>query len=733
MKEIGKISWFGGYNRQTDKINEYGFIEKQEGSSYFVHKSSVLDGAILQEGDLVEFTSKTRIKRGEETFEAQEVKVILTAIEFQSAGNDSLIQRLNEWIVLQSSDSIFDILKELPSWSYTSEILIEKVNKGLSTLSFRDQRMYKPFIPISIRQKLKRWYLLDGDAFNSTFACDWNALPEDFELKEHFYEQWLECYHQNDWNRKWEVQIPSGLKEWVRKRHKLSIPFPRNWNIAMAFTNSAVPVQRLDGTTMSASAFIELSISKAWKDLPSTFFELVATKARTKENNLVIPFEAWALYLRNVEPTEYLVHWIKNQWKDKTFHERLTFFSLLGDNWIEQYGLHADLGNREALLIWEESIDLSVKGAWWNQLSEEGKCSWYILAFQKGYRNLDFLDSDDAHPLLHSFQLLYKHYLGVEQLDSLKWNSFMQDYYISLANSNDENALKDSRWLWPACEFNNCTYCEGNPWAMGATNFNAIDSAYCPRTKKECPLTLNEGNKGARFRSYETLPHHWSHWRMPEILSYLQIVPPYQNTTSFAYITKFGGWLNRILELQERIKCRSCGSSMVNNFNYSKDFTARYSMTIASCKQASCANYQQKVYFNDCWNHEKCRKMIDSRDNPQRDMKDRSINPSSGAYRQYYLCIDCGAAKKPNDYPGYRHGRNQEKIKWDMDNLTHHFKKWYYVPGDTCAKCGSEDIVQLDKGANVDARCNSCFHRMRIPQVFIPILDTWRQFKLNTR
>lgn len=733
MRELGKILWFGGYNKSSGKVNDYGFLETSAGTSYFVHQSAVLNEAVLQEGDLVEFIPRIRKKNGKDTLEAQEIKVFLTVTEFNNLGSNRLIQHVCEWIDQQSPDFLLRNLNVLPIWSYTLDPLLKKINNWLSQLPFTEKNKYKHAIPNRIKEKLNLWYLLDGEKFNSSFTTYWNTLTADTKLREQCLEQWLQCFYENTFEKSWEVPVTEALEGWVKKRYKLNLSFPKNWIINDFYMKTGIVTQSLDPDVVYNPLKIKLSISKAWKNLPPTFFEMIATKSKNGEIDLEIPIEAWALYLRHFKPTEYLVCWIKNRWKAETQEQKFTFFGLLGGNWLYRYKLHLDLGNKETLLLWEDLMDLSVKGSWWSQLDTMGKCSWYILAFQKGYKNKDFLDSNIHDSLLHSFQLLYKHYLGFGTFNSLNWHSIIQDYYIYLAKNGDEEALKESNWLWPSCEYDKCTYCEGKPWAMGNANkdISQIDTAYCPRTKKECALALTERQKGSRFKTYYNLPAHWIHWQMPEILSFLHVDPPYENTKSFTYVTRFGGWLNRLLEIQERLKCRGCYEPMINNFRYSKDFTARYSMTIATCYQHTPGNHDKNIYFNDCWNHHDCHKMIDSRDNPQRDMKDQSINPSLGTSRNYYLCIDCGAAKAPKYYPGYIYGTNKEE-RWDYANLHHHFKDWYYVPGDVCPKCGSEDMKRFSKGSsekNTHAKCNKCSHTIRIPKVFLPVTESWEQYR----
>lgn len=731
MNKIGRVLWFGGYNKNTHKINDYGFIETNVGSTYFLHQSEVVSEGVLQEGDLVEFIPRNRKNNDNDKQEAQEVKIFLTAKELRSGDRDRLTSFVSEWIDQQSPEFLLQNLNELPYWTLTLEPLLKKVSSWLSGLPFSEQHKYKNAIPDTIKEQLNLWFLFTGDKFNSSFAAYWNNLSDDIELREECLEHWLHCFHQNTFERNCEVPLTNGIEGWIKKRYELSLTFPTNWIISEYYMMTGQKLQSLDSEVVDSPLKINLSISNAWKNLPPDFFKMLTTKVKNKESDLEIPFEAWALYLRHVKPTEYLVYWIKNLWKAETAEKRLTFFGLLGGNWLRCFKLHIDLGSNEVLLLWEDLMDLSVKGLWWEQLDTKGKCSWYILAFQKGYKNKDFLDSSPNDLLLHSFQLLYKHYLETENLNSSNWHSLLVDYYINLTKNGNEKALKDSKWLWPACEYNKCTYCEGKPWRMGNKDFSQIGSAYCPRTKKECVLASTERQKGARFRNYNNLPAHWIHWRMPEILNFLQIEPPYENTSSSAYVTRFGGWLNRLLELQERLKCRACHETMENDFKYSKDFTAKFSMTIATCKQLTPGDHDKEIYFNDCWNHRDCNKMIDSRDNLQKDKKDRSINPSLGKYRNYYLCIDCGAAKGPKHYPGYIHGKNKEK-RWDYDNLHIHFKDWYYVPGDVCPKCGVEEMKRFSKNSsaqNTHAKCNNCLHTIQIPQVFLTVTELWDQHR----
>ncbi|RAN87295.1 hypothetical protein B5P41_24785 [Bacillus sp. SRB_28] len=816
MMEFGKVSWFGGYNRKTGQENDYGFIETNGGTSYFVHKSAILQGTILREGDWVEFTPRHQKAKDKEKKDAQNVKAVaphsdfplgklllsgqfalvetvLTQaimqendiqlaerwfaqwLEFHSSNDPNCekpyfaagrinpdflrrlaelakdtmwenyppkwglefyqkvptfdvaeeserrIQHVNGWLNKQSMSFLQEVLYQFPEWLCTWNGLLHKLKDWLSQVPFSEQKKYRYSIPDDIKERLSLWYLFEGEKFHTAFSKYWSSIENDETLRAKCLNQWLQCLHEGEFEKGWTISLTGKLEQWALKRQKLNLYIPQNWDIDTLYGNYYIrspwrsPIQ------------VKVPISSVWKDIPVSFFELLSIKIKNKEVDLDIPIEAWALYLQNFEPTGRAMVWLRKKWSVIHQAQKLTVFCLLGENWFSIQQLYPDLGSIEALLLWEDTIDLSVKATWWDQLDVIGKCSWYILAFQRGYRNLNFLEENVTDPLLKSFQLLYKHYLGLQQLDFAQWQSLLQDYYINLAKNFNEKLLKESKWLWPACDHKECDFCEGKPWKRGKEDINQISRAYCPRTKKECSLAISEQDIGSRFRSYKGLPSHWLNWRTPEIFSFLQIQVP------FEYFTRFGGWLNRLLELQERLKCSGCKEPMINDFDYSKDFKAGYSMTVATCYQRHTpGHHDNEIYFNDCWNRQDCNQMIDSRDNRVRDMKDRTINPGLETYRNYYLCTGCGAAKAPKYYPGYIEYSGVNKERWDFANMQSHFKGWYYVPGDICPNCGLENMKRFSKGngqSNTHAKCNHCSHTIRIPKIFIPIVELWEQYK----
>jgi len=52
---LGIVKWFGGYNHQKERENDFGFIENMQGSDVFIHKNEIMDDDSLVENELVLF------------------------------------------------------------------------------------------------------------------------------------------------------------------------------------------------------------------------------------------------------------------------------------------------------------------------------------------------------------------------------------------------------------------------------------------------------------------------------------------------------------------------------------------------------------------------------------------------------------------------------------------------------------------------------------------------------
>jgi len=53
--KLGLVKWFGGYNFQKEKENDYGFIQSMSDGDVFIHKNEIKSEGSLDEGDLIFF------------------------------------------------------------------------------------------------------------------------------------------------------------------------------------------------------------------------------------------------------------------------------------------------------------------------------------------------------------------------------------------------------------------------------------------------------------------------------------------------------------------------------------------------------------------------------------------------------------------------------------------------------------------------------------------------------
>jgi hypothetical protein len=69
-------------------------------------------------------------------------------------------------------------------------------------------------------------------------------------------------------------------------------------------------------------------------------------------------------------------------------------------------------------------------------------------------------------------------------------------------------------------------------------------------------------------------------------------LPELQNND--VYVLKLSWWVNRLIEIQDRMKCTVCNEIMIPDYRYAKNLAFYNS---ARCKH----NHHQPVYLTHCW------------------------------------------------------------------------------------------------------------------------------------
>ncbi len=286
-------------------------------------------------------------------------------------------------------------------------------------------------------------------------------------------------------------------------------------------------------------------------------------------------------------------------------------------------------------------------------------------------------------------------------------HELIENYIVEHAWSS--TASLDLRPLLPPCRpiFNGLTHCEGRHWERFAGK-----AAYCPRAKVPCvffastpPLTeeasslLDARYSGAHIQA--TPSYDWQKWSLLELLESACITPQLPGLYhSRDYVNKLAGYVNRLNEIRERLKCTACQNLMRPNYKYAK-FLARYNVTVVSCDCGSIEN--QNVYLNHCW---ACEQIIDSRESRHQ----------AGRLR---ICIHCGSGPRPphkvnntlgNYPPSFDIPRQVTKAAHPDDELT----AATFAQGDICPKCGATGMGFQNNHQN--RVCRKCSHQVKLPR-----------------
>jgi hypothetical protein len=189
-------------------------------------------------------------------------------------------------------------------------------------------------------------------------------------------------------------------------------------------------------------------------------------------------------------------------------------------------------------------------------------------------------------------------------------------------------------------------YCEGRPWATEddrAYGMTRVSRAFCPRANAACELYSVGTPQLAQYplygaRLYPELKQDWRKWSRLELLAAVNVTPyvaPLDLGDPTEYVPRLCGWINRLNEIRERLRCSACGALMKPNYKYAENL-ARYNATVVSCDGGPA--HDGDVYLNHC---RACRTIIDSRDCRIR-------------IDGYYLCLKCGSG--PQHSKTFRQG-----------------------------------------------------------------------------
>ena len=344
-------------------------------------------------------------------------------------------------------------------------------------------------------------------------------------------------------------------------------------------------------------------------------------------------------------------------------------------------------------LIWQDLQSGEMKA--WHSLSWKARI---LCVYRATYEDIYLYDQlpevAQEQNLLVQFALLL-HWGRYNPSNSSrafkKGHDCLQNYVIEKAWQSSEPL--DLEPLLPNCMPGVVAYCEGREWFTDEDKENKAHRAsrvFCPRYRSSCefitiqnieiyhPMRVKEKENeekrtperviGAHIYPVGQLP--WQYWSIHELLLACNVTPRLDDIRRpITYVNKLSGWINRLNDIRERMKCSNCETIMKPNNKYAKSL-ARYTTTVVNCVHGK--PHDTNVYLNHCWGCEA--QIIDSRE-------------SKIQVEGYYLCISCGSGP--------------QKIQ-------------HYQQGDICPNCGSFEMQTHDEiGRRIE--CQSCKHAIYTP------------------
>ena len=210
-------------------------------------------------------------------------------------------------------------------------------------------------------------------------------------------------------------------------------------------------------------------------------------------------------------------------------------------------------------------------------------------------------------------------------------------------------------------------YCEGRFYSP------IENGAYCPRIRRACYFQKKSNNRHHGAHLFGNIDRNYDNWTLHELLLAANISSnmPELNQGD-TYVNKLAGWINRIEEILERLKCSYCKEAFKVNWSYSR-LTASYNVTVYNCLHANGKNgHDFGIYINHC---RCCGLTIDSRESRFK------VQPNG----LFYVCIHCGGAEERPDYQ----------------------------PGNMCPACGKQEkLKKISQNSNW-YECNYCNHTIK--------------------
>lgn len=605
MRSLGKIKWFGTFNSKTQNFNNYGFIQEGNESIYFNKQSVLSRGKSLDSGVWVTYTkhekSKGRLSAEDVLLLEDEENVEIFLNHFQ-----------DKWkLISEDSDLGRALVRYLAkiNLKYTEQSIIN----NFSYLQPEDRKILLRAIyskPNSIR--IMKKYLKDEFLFKYLIKNGNNLYKYENNCYISFLRDVLIRLKEEKYWEQLNLEVIFNEKIWSIAPPEVMVKILSRKNIKTALINEITRnnIDHIFNVIVNAD---ENKRTKLLDSLPEHI------KNEPKIYNFLSPKDRLEVLLSKNINDEHRIKELEQEIL-KNFalikeNEKYNIAGFMPEHLKIHYSIFCYLGPSKQVNVLSR-MDKQQIIRYWELCGNKTK----IMFIFKNYNDIDYLQD-------HCEERYIKCLIEMSNAKNKK-NLF------KMMHDDLQNAILEIAWdieanldcapLLPICENYCTTYCEGRPWKN--------DIAFCPRTGKACKIDNSDFNSnsyyhtiGARISPNYSL--HWSKWSLLEYFSSINVTPRLPElATANEYTNRMAGWLNRLIEIRERLKCRICGKPLLSNMKYAKNL-ARYNATVFYCPD----NHDEQIYISHCWS---CHKIIDSRDCQNRD---------SGGF---YVCTNCGSGSK---------------------------------------------------------------------------------------
>lgn len=588
--DVGIVKWFGGYNAQRGKENDYGFIHSiSHNIDIYVHKSEIQEEntTAFTEGKVVVYGIQ-QDKYNSERFRAKHVR-------FLEAIPQSQLSKLPINILQDSSvkDAILDIAPE--------------IYLNVDPLSY---------FPYFSKENVRKLY-------HSNYKRGIFRLDNSVSLTQYF--NTLPMYHKYRDENWWKDFDLSDASEESFCSMLLSA---RKKDISVDILYSLYTSKWLNCDAILSE------ISKRSSEL----FQWICCRI---DDSFIYRFPKVVPYLFESRMKK-LIDGIN--WKDTSDEYICTIKPVL--QYVEA-DIQQNIATEIAIALFKLNLHFS---KWWDVLQDSVKiriliyCSNFPEKRYEWFENIGIVYKKEEKAgnklittVLNFLKIVY--YNNKAQLE--KQNLFIACHYslmeyIADCYSKRVDITHATNTLLEKCY---CYTPESSFYFCDARIWKSEDAIFCPEginraySRHKCGYFKNSDLTRTRFQ----ISHNYAHQYLADFIHNLGFTPNLsklniENPIEYAY--RVSAHVNRLIDMRAHMKC-SCGEWFHANFKYAKRVPAKLSATVFNCPKYSMENqsyaHDHDVYLNYCCC---CQHVIDSRECKIRDEKN------------YYLCMKCGGAKR---------------------------------------------------------------------------------------